>query len=212
MHLYGNNTDLAFKNGAPFSTCKTKINDTFIDKANHTYIAMHMYNLIEYSNNYSDTSGSLWQFRKDEVPDNNANLNVTNSQSFKYKAALVGKTKDYANPNSFVKNTKIVAPLKYLSNFWRPLEMSLINCKIHLELNWIKDCILSSTENSAKFKITDAKLQVPIVTLSFKGTVNLKKEQSDGFKRSVYWNSYQTIPAKVMNKGTNTYELLSASF
>ena len=208
----GNNTDLTFKNGAPFSTCKTKINDVFIDKANHTYIAMHMYNLSEYGDNYSDTSGSLWQFRKDEVPDNNANLNVNDSQSFKYKAALAGKTKDYAHPNSFLKNTKIVAPLKYLSNFWRSLEIPLINCKIRLELNWIKDCILSSTENSAKFKITDAKLHVPIVTLSFKDTVNLKKQQSDGFKRSVYWNSYQTIPAKVMNKGTNIYELLSASF
>ena len=60
------------------------------------------------------------------------------------------------------KNTKIVVPLKYLSNFWRSREMLLINCKVHLELNWIEDCVLSSAGNSAKFKITDAKLHVPI--------------------------------------------------
>ena len=90
-------------------------------------------------------------------------MTVDNSQSFKSKASLVEKIKDYANLNSFVKNTKIIVSLKYLSNFWRLLEMPLINCKFHLELNWIEDCILSSTGNSAKFKITDAKLHVPIV-------------------------------------------------
>ena len=91
----------------------------------------------------------------------------------KYKTALVGKTKDYTNPKSFVKNTKIVVPLKYLSNFWRSLEMPFISCKIRLELNWIEDCILSSAGNSAKFKIKDAKLHVPIITLSTKDNVNL---------------------------------------
>ena len=116
------------------------------------------------------------------------------------------------NTSSSVKNIKIVVPLKYLSNFWRSLEMPLISCKIHLELNWIEDCILSSARDSAKFKITDAKLHVPIVTLSTKDNVNLTKQLSNGFKRSVYWNSYQTIPAKVIDKGTNIYELLSASF
>ena len=85
-----------------------QINDVFIDEANHIYIAMPMYNLTEYSDNYSDTSRSLWQFKRDEVPANNADLTVDNSQSFKYKAALVGKTADYVNPNSFVKNTKTV--------------------------------------------------------------------------------------------------------
>ena len=66
--------------------------------------------------------------------------------------------------------------------------------------------------NSAKFKITDPKLHVPIVTLSTKDNVNLTKQLSDGFKRSVYWNSYQTIPAQVREKGKNIYKLLSASF
>ena len=82
-----------------------------------------------------------------------------------------------------------------MSNFWRSLEIPLINCKIHIELNWFENFILSSAGDSAKFEITDAKLQL-----------------SNGIKRSVYWNSYQTIPAKVIDKGTNIYELFSVSF
>ena len=181
------NTDVAFKNWVPFSTYKTEINDVFIDEANHIYIAMPTYNLIEYSDNYSDTSGSLWQFKRDEVPANNADLTIDNSQSFKYKAALLGKTADAVNnTNSSVKDAKIVVPLKYLSNFWRSLEMPLINCKVYLELNWIEDCILSSAGNTAKFAIADTKLHVPIVTLSTKGSANLAKQLNDGFERSVY--------------------------
>ena len=86
------NTDVALETCAPFSTCKTEIDDEFVDEANHIYIAMPMYNFIEFSDNYSDTSGSLWQFKRDEVPANNIDLSVDNSKSFKYKAALVGKT------------------------------------------------------------------------------------------------------------------------
>ena len=78
--------------------------------------------------------------------------------------------------------------------------MPLISCKVHLELNWIENCILSSAGNSAKFEITDAKLHVIIVTLSTKNNVNRKKQLSEGFKRSVYWNSYQTKAAKVREK------------
>ena len=77
--------------------------------------------------------------------------------------------------------------------------MPLINCKIHLELNWIDDCILSNAGDSAKFKITDAKLQAPIATLSTKDNVDLTKQLSNGFKTSVFWSSYQTVPAKVIN-------------
>ena len=76
--------------------------------------------------------------------------------------------------------------------------MPLINCKVYLELNWIEDCILSSAGNTTKFAITDAKLHVPIVTLSIKDSTNLTKQLNKGFKRSVYWNSYETKPAKVM--------------
>ena len=90
--------------------------------------------------------------------------------------------------------------------------MSLINCELHLELNWIEDCILSSAGDSAKFKVMDAKLQVPIVTLSTEDNVNPTKQLSDGFQRSAYWNSYQTLTAKVIEQGKGIYELLSASF
>ena len=95
-----------------------------------------MYNLIEYSDNYSETSGSLWQFKRDEVPANNTELTIDNSRSFKYKAALLGKTENaVGNVNSSVKDAKPVVSLKYLSEFWRSLEMPLINCKVYLELN-----------------------------------------------------------------------------
>ena len=97
-----------------------QINDVFVDEANHTYVAMPMYYLIEYSGNYSDTSGSLWQFKRDEVPNNNADLTIDNSQSSKYKTALIEKIANTVNDaNTSVKNTKIVVSLNYLSIFWR---------------------------------------------------------------------------------------------
>ena len=141
-------------------------------------------------------------------------MTIDNSKSFKYKAALVGKTKDAVNnTNSSVKVAKTVVPLKYLSNFWRSLEMPSINCKVYLELNWIEDCILSSARNSAKFAITDTKLHVPIVTLSTKDSANMTQQLNEGFKRCVYWDSYETRPAKVIKKEKiNIYELPNASF
>ena len=89
-----NNTDVTFKNCARFSTCTSKIYDIFIDEANHINIAMPMHNLIEYSDNYSDTSASSRQFKRDEVTNKNADLTINNSQSFKYKAALLEKKAD----------------------------------------------------------------------------------------------------------------------
>ena len=119
------------------------------------------------------------------------------------------KTANHNDEKSFVKGAKIAVPLKYLSNFWRSLEIPLINCKVYLELNWIEDCILSSAGNSAKFEITDAKLHVPIVTLSTKDSANLTKQLNKGFKRSVYWNSYKEKPAKVLkNEKSYTNYLL----
>ena len=90
--------------------------------------------------------------------------------------------------------------------------MSLINCRVYLELSWIEECILSSAGNTTQFEITDAKLPVPIVTLSTKDSANLTKQLNKGFKRSVYWNSYETRPAKVIEQGKNIYELFNASF
>ena len=84
----------------------------FIDEANHFYIVLPMYNLIKYNDNCSDTSGGLWQFKRDEVPNNNVDLTVDNSQSFKYKAALVGETKNGVGVNSFVKKNKNTCSIK----------------------------------------------------------------------------------------------------
>ena len=129
-------------------------------------------------------------------------MSINNFQSFKYKAALVAKTANAVNhTSSSIKDAKIVVPLKYLSNFWRSLEMPLINCKVYIELNWIEDCILSSAGDSAKFAKADAKLHVPIVTLPTKYSANLTKLLNEGFKRCVYWNSYETNPAKVIEQG-----------
>ena len=89
---------------------------------------------------------------------------------------------------------KITVPLKHLSNFWRSLEIPLISCKMHLELDWTNDCVMSTIVDT-KFKITNRKLYVPvvpIVTLSSKGKIKLVKLLEEGFKRPVYWNEYQT--------------------
>ena len=142
----------------------------------------------------------------------NAELTIDNSASFKCKAALVGKTGDHNDGKSSVKDAKIVVPLKYLSNFWRSLEMPLTNCKVYLELNWIEVCILPSAGNSAKFKITDVKLHVLVVNLSTEDSANLTKKLNKGFKRSVYWNSYERKPAKEIEKEKNLFEVLNASF
>ena len=90
--------------------------------------------------------------------------------------------------------------------------MPLINYKVYLELNWIEDCILASAGNTAKFAITDAKLHVPMVTLSTKDSANLTEQLSEEFRRSVYWIINETKPAKVIEQGKNIYELLNASF
>ena len=90
--------------------------------------------------------------------------------------------------------------------------MPLISCKVYLELNWIEDCILSSAGNTAEFATTDVKLYVPIVTLSTKDSANLTKQLSKGFKRSVYWNSYEARSAKVIEQQEDLCELLNSSF
>ena len=119
---------------------------------------MPMYNLVEYSDNYSDILESLWQFKRDEQNINNGNtpvgVNSTNSTPFKYKSSFFKTLED--GDNGIFKNVKIAVPLKYLSNFWRSLEMPLINCKIHLELNWSKDCVMSTIADTT-FKITNTK-------------------------------------------------------
>ena len=174
-------TQVVFKNCAPFKDCRTEINDTFVDYAEFINIVKPVYNLIEYSGNYFDTSGSFWDFKRDDII-NNANVtNDDNAPSFKYKANLIGNTET----NRTKKGVKIVIPLKNFSNFSRSLEMPLTNCKVELLLNWIENCVLTSAAiganangtgaDSATFKITDARLYVPIFTLSAEGNAKLSK-------------------------------------
>ena len=151
-------------------------NETFINEADFINITMPIYNLIKYSQNYSDTSGSLWQFKRDEIINNADVTNNNNASSFKYKASIIGDTGD----NGRKKKVKIAVPLKYLSNFWRSLEMPLINCKVELSLKWYERCLLTAA-TTATFKITDAKLYVPIVTLSVEDNAKLSKLLSKGF-------------------------------
>ena len=157
-------TRLALKNCAPFTKCNLKIIDEHVDTGENLDIVMPMYNLIEYSDSYQDSSSTLYQYKRDEPPDNNVDLTANNSASFKYKVNLLG------NPvitNRIVKKyLKIVVPLKYLSNFFRSLEMPLINCKIKLNLTWKKECVLSTDAANAVFIINDTKLYIPVVTLS----------------------------------------------
>ena len=112
---------------------------------------MPMYNLFEYSDNYSDTSGSLSQFKRDQIGGDydltDAQHIPNNSSLFKYKPNFItGKN-----------GVKIAVPLKYVISFWRSLEMPLINCKVELSLTWFESCILSSVGTAATFAITDKK-------------------------------------------------------
>ena len=166
-----NNKKVIFKNCAPFTNCISEINNTQIDNVKDIDIVMPMYNLIEYSDNYAKTNGSLWQYCKD-IPARNANANdkITEftegnlTNSFNFKVKITGRT-----GNGGTKDVEIMVPLKYLSNFWRTLEMPLINCEVSVILTWSSACVLIATINpnqAATFAITDTKLYVPVVPLS----------------------------------------------
>ena len=157
---------------------------------------MPMYTLIEYSDNYQDSSATLYQYKRDEPPDDIANnLTQNNSTSFDYKIKLLGNPE--VNNNIARRNVKIFAPLKYLSNFFRSLEMPLINCKIKLNLTWKKECVLSNQRGDVVFIINDRKLYVPVVTLSKEDNKDFIEQQNKGFQRSIYWNEYK---AKEINE------------
>ena len=192
---------IAFKNCAPFRAFGININDEFIEKAEDIDIVSPMYNLLEYSDNYKDSTESLYHFRKDEPPANNANVD-DNTSSLNYKAKLI------KGINNNTQNVKLVAPLKYLSSFFRLLEMPLINCKVDSELTWNKNCVICSLEatagNNVEFTITKTELYVPIVTLFTRDNAKLLKLLNDGFKRSVYWNKYKTV-YKIEEAANPTY-------
>ena len=132
---------LAFKNNTPFISCISEINDVLVENAEDLDIAVPMYNLLEYSKNHSNTSGSLRNYYRDELTDeknddNGPNKNVINSKSFKYKTSITGSTYnvaatagDYDANKEGTNKVEIAVPLKQLSNFWKMLDIPLINCE-----------------------------------------------------------------------------------
>ena len=161
-----------------------------------------MYNLIEYSDNYAKTSGSLWQYYRDEPNDN-----LADSESYKSKIKITGKTPDNGNE----KDVEIMVPLKYLSNFWRTHEMPLINCEIMLMLTWSSACVI--TNSTRAFAIIDTKLYVPVVTLSTQDNENEKllEQLKSGFKRVINWNKYLSKP-DLLAQVPNVNYLIEPSF
>ena len=203
-----NNTRLALKNCAPITKCNLEINDEHIDTAENLDISMPMYNLIEYSDNYPDSSATLYQYKRDEPPEANAidDLTVDNSNSSKYKASLLGNP--VVADNIAKESVQVVVPIKYLSNFFRSLEMPLINCKIKLNLTCQKECVLPTDEGNAVFIINDTKMYVPVVTLSKEDNKDFIEQQNKGFQRSIYWNEYKTKEANE-NADANVFKYIN---
>ena len=154
-----NNIDkkVILKNCAPFTNCISKINNADIHNAKYIDIVMPIHNLMKYSDNYSKTSGRLWQYCE-EIPALNDDGGITNfnganaTDSFNFKNKITGKT----NNNGRI-DAELTVSLKYLSNFWITLKMPLINCTI----------IYTNIANQGPtFTTTETNLYVPVVTLS----------------------------------------------
>ena len=193
---------VAFKNCAPFINCISETNNTQIDNAKDLNIVMPIYNLIEYSDNYAKTSGSLWQYFRDEPDDD-----IEDSESFKSKIKITGKT----TTNNNVKDVEIMVPLKYLSNFWRTLEMALINCEVNLIWTWSSTCVITNSNGAGTFAITDTKLYVPVVTLSTQENTKFLQQLKSGFKRVINWNKYLSKP-ELLAQNPNLNHLFEQSF
>ena len=226
------NKAVAFKNTAPFIKCISKINGIKIDNAEDLDVVIPMYNLLEYSKNYWKTTESQWNYYRDQP----SNPLSTNSESFKYKTSITGNTynvddddDNYDENKIGKKEAEIVIPLKYLSNFWRSLNIPLINCEVELILTWFKNCVLidkltrdanygadpivhkiDNPEN-ATFKITDTKLHVPVVTLSKENDTKLLEKLKSGFKRIIKWNKYRSQMI-IQNNNNNPNYLIDPKF
>ena len=210
------NRPLILKNNSPFVSCITRINGELIEDADDLDIVMPMYNLLEYSKNYRKTLGSLYNYYRDELPndgnDNFANRNVVNSEAFKYKNKRTGNTynvdasaEGYGVNKNGTQKIELVIPLKYLGNFWRALNIPFISCEVFLELKWNKNCIITSLEQrdiggdnrdnaptGATFAINDCKIYIPVVTLSKDDEIKLLTNLKSGFKREIIWNRYRS--------------------
>ena len=190
---------LVSKNNTPFIDCIAKINGIKIDNAEDLDVIMPMYNLLEYGKNYRKATGSLWNYYRDDISvgANNITHSILNSECFDYKANFMEN--GMTNNNLTKNNVKVIFPLKYLSNFWRSLNIPFINCEVESILSWFKNCVLidkltseadyesdpnayeiDNPEN-AIFQITDTKLYAPVVTLSKENDIKLLEQLKSGF-------------------------------
>ena len=228
------NKKLILKNNPPFISCISKINGELVENAEDLDIVVPMYNLLEYSKNYEKTSGSLFNYYRDEPKDhdegdgNNAiNISVRGSKSFDYKTKIVGSL---AAGELEKDDAEIAIPLKYLGNFWRSLDILLINCEITLVLSWYKECVLVGkalrnapdaqpnppiatieSPTDARFEITDCELYVPVVTLSSENDNKLLEQLKSGFRRLIKWNKYMSEMSN-QNKNNNLNYLIDPTF
>ena len=176
-----------------------------MNTADNLDLIQNIYNILDYSDKYADTAGSLYHYKTPDKPkDNNRalqDIELNNSSSFKYQSSLI-TTQSVAinasvNPqipaaHRVWKNVKIPVPLVYLSIFFKSSEMPLINTKIFTELNRTKNCVISDSDGAATFQITKTEMYVPVVTLKTKQNIELKKLLSRTFTRSVIWNEYKS--------------------
>ena len=225
------NRSLILKNNAPFVSCITRINGELIEDADDLDIVMPIYNLLEYSKNYRKTIGSLYNYYRDELTNDDndkfANINVVNSEAFKYKNKITGNTYNvnagadgYDVNKNGTQKIELAIPLKYLGNFWRALNIPLISCEVFLELKWNKNCVITSLERrqvdagrpvvrdnaptGATLSITDCKLYVPVVTLSKDDEIKLSTNLKSGFKREIIWNKYRSqMTTEAINNNLN---------
>ena len=186
------NKKVIFKNCVPFVNCISEISNMQVDDAHDIDVVMPMYDLIEYSDTFTKTSVSLYQYYRDEPAlSNNGNIinflnDNSNSILLKFEQQITGQTR-----NNETTDAEIMVPLKYLSNFWRTLEKLFINCEISLMSTWSKDCFLvagTAANQEPTFTITNTKLYVPVVTLPTQDNIKQLQQLESGFKRTVNWN------------------------
>ena len=222
---------MILKHNPLFVSCITRVNGELIEDADDLDIVMPMYNLLEYSKNYRKTIGSLYNYYRDELTNDNnnnfVNMNVVNSNTFKYKNKIIGNTyivdagaDGYDVNKNGTQTIKLAIPLKYLGNFWRELNMPLISCKVSLELKWNKNCVITSLKErqvdadppvvrdgaptGATLAINDCKLYIPIVTLSKDDEIKLLTNLKSGFTREIEWNKYRSqMTTEAINNNLN---------
>ena len=182
---------------------------------------MPMYNLIEYDDNYSKTSGSLWQYCKDKPAVNGdgaiVDFNGVNAtDSFNFKTKTTGQTAANNNNGNIAGrvDVEIMVPLKCLSNIWRTLEMCLVNCEVELILDWSANCVIiyTNVDNQVPtFTITETNLYVPVVTLSTQDNAKLLPQLKSGFESTINWNKYLAKP-ELLAQNANLNHLIEPSF